>query len=106
MLDSEKERYDAITFLEFLVFVLDHYPVGKIIIILDNSRIHHARLNQPFLGENKRRLEFVFLPPYSPNLNLIEGLWKGLKETVIKKRIFLKHPEVQTGGSEVPPLNQ
>ncbi|WP_083815318.1 transposase [Thermoanaerobacterium xylanolyticum] len=27
-------------------------------------------------------MEFIFLPPYSPNLNRIEGLWKWLKETV------------------------
>jgi len=30
----------------------------------------------------------VFLPPYSPNLNLIEGLWKWLKETVINNVFF------------------
>ena len=56
--------------------------------ILDNARIHHAKLIQPFLEENKGRLELVFLPPYSPNLNLIEGLWKWLKETVINN-VFL-----------------
>ena len=85
---SEKEHYDATSFLEFLVFVLEHYPVGKIVMILDNARNHHAKLIQPFLEENKGRLELVFLPPYSPNLNLIEGLWKWLKETVINNVFF------------------
>ena len=33
--------------------------------------------------EHKDRLELVFLPPYSPNLNLIEGFWKWLKERVV-----------------------
>ena len=56
--------------------------------ILDNARNHHAKLIQPFLEENKGRLELVFLPPYSPNLNLIEGLWKWLKETVINNVFF------------------
>ena len=51
--------------------------------ILDNARIHHAKLLEPFLEENKEKLEFMFLPPYSPNLNMIEGLWKWLKEKVI-----------------------
>lgn len=88
ILCSEKEHYDAAAFLEFLVFVLDHYRVGKIVMILDNARIHHAKLIQPFLEENKGRLELVFLPPYSPNLNLIEGLWKWLKETVINNVFF------------------
>ena len=41
--------------------------------ILDNERIHHAKLIQPFLEEHQSRLKLVFLPPYSPELNLIEG---------------------------------
>ena len=53
ILCSEKEQYDATSFLEFLVFVLDHYPVGKIVMILDNVRIHHAKLIQPLLEENE-----------------------------------------------------
>ncbi|WP_114297809.1 transposase [Anaerobacterium chartisolvens] len=32
------------------------------------------KLLEPFLQENEDRLKFVFLPPYSPKLNLIEGL--------------------------------
>ncbi|MBS3198648.1 transposase [Turicibacter bilis] len=30
------------------------------------------KLIQPFLVEHKNRLNLVFLPPYSPELNLIE----------------------------------
>ncbi|WP_093471113.1 transposase [Paenibacillus popilliae] len=44
-----------------------------IVMILDNARIHHAKLLQPFLEENTR-LHFVFLPTYSPRLNIVEGL--------------------------------
>ncbi|MBE2952338.1 transposase, partial [Anoxybacillus flavithermus] len=54
-----------------------------VVMILDNARIHHAKLIQPFLKEHEDRLELVFLPPYSPQLNLIEGLWKWLKSDVI-----------------------
>lgn len=59
------------------------YPTEKIVMILDNSRIHHAKLLKPFLEENSERLQFVFLPPYSPKLNLIEGLWGWLKKEII-----------------------
>ena len=45
--------------------------------LFDNVRIHHAKLLKPFLDENKDRLELMFLPAYSPELNLIEGLWDG-----------------------------
>jgi transposase len=53
--------------------------LGKIVVILDNARIHHAKLLEPFLSANKNRIELVFLPPYSPKFNLIEGLWGWLK---------------------------
>lgn len=53
--------------------------------ILDNSKIIPAKLIQPFLNTHKNRLQLFFLPPYLPQLNLIEGLWKWLKERVINK---------------------
>ena len=86
---TEEERYDAKTFLKFLQKIVSEYESGKIVIILDNARIHHAKLIKPFLEENKERLELLFLPPYSPNLNLIEGLWKWLKNDVINN-VFYK----------------
>lgn len=84
----EEERYDAEIFLAFLKRVLKLYPTGKIVMILDNARIHHAKLLEPFLQENKDRLQFVFLPPYSPKLNMIEGLWGWLKSEVISNVFF------------------
>lgn len=79
----EEEKYDAEVFLKFLKKVLCLYPTGKIVMILDNARVHHAKLLEDFLSENKDRLQLVFLPPYSPKLNLIEGLWGWLKNDVI-----------------------
>lgn len=72
----EDKEYTAETFIKFLKQVLVIYPTGKIVMILDNARIHHAKLLQPVLEENTR-LSFVFLPPYSPQLNIVEGLWKA-----------------------------
>ncbi|MFD1413732.1 IS630 family transposase [Oceanobacillus jeddahense] len=84
----EEEKFDAAAFLKFLTATLEHYPIGKTVMILDNARIHHAKPLRPFLDENKGRLDLVYLPPYSPELNLIEGLWKWLKESVINNVFF------------------
>lgn len=84
----EREQYDAQTFLDFLELVLEQYPTGKIVMVLDNTRIHHAKLIQPFLEEQAERLSLVFLPPYSPNLNLIEGLWRWLKKSIIENVFY------------------
>ena len=92
---EEHKKYDAGVFLQFLKNVLSQYPNGKIVIILDNAKIHHAKLLEEFLEENKNRLELVFLPPYSPNLNKIEELWGWLKDSVINNVFFHSREEIQ-----------
>ena len=76
---EEHKKYDAGVFLGFLKTVLQKYPSGKIVMILDNAKIHHAKLLQDFLEENSERLELVFLPPYSPNLKKSKNCGAGLK---------------------------
>lgn len=93
---QEEERYTADVFLNFLENVLKQYPTGKVVMILDNARIHHAKIIQPFLEEHKNRLMLVFLPPYSPQLNLIEGLWKWLKQAVINNVFYKNVDEIKT----------
>lgn len=92
---EENEKYDAEVFLGFLNNALKLYPVGKIVMILDNSRIHHALLLEPFLKENSDRLQLKFLPPYSPKMNLIEGLWGWLKSEVINNVFFASVREIR-----------
>ncbi|MGL6107081.1 IS630 family transposase [Romboutsia sp.] len=92
---EEHKNYDAEVFLGFLKKVLEKYPTGKTIMILDNARIHHAKLIQPFLSDNKHKLELMFLPPYSLELNLIEGLWGWLKSNVINNKFFASLEEVR-----------
>ncbi len=72
---TEEGAYDAAAFLRFLERTLREYPTGKIVMVLDNTLIHHAKLIQP---------------PYSPQLNLMEGVWKWLKESVINN-VFFDH---------------
>ena len=53
-------------------------------LVLDNARYQRCRLVQDLaktLG-----IELLFLPSYSPNLNLIERLWKFVKKEVLNSR--------------------
>lgn len=84
----QEEQYTAKEFLSFLQQVLEKYKGDRIVMILDNARIHHAELIQPFLEEHKTHLTMVYLPPYSPNLNMIEELWGWLKASVINNVFF------------------
>ena len=56
--------------------------------ILDNAKIHHAKLLKPFLEEVKDRLELMFLLAYSQEFNLIEGVWGWLKSSIINNFFF------------------
>lgn len=92
---EEHEKYDAQIFNDFLENVLKQYSTGKIVIVLDNTKIHHAKLIQPFLNKVKDRLELMFLPPYSLEMNLIEGVWGWLKSSVINNVFYHSLPQVR-----------
>ena len=91
---EESEEFNAEIFLAFLKNVLKQYPSGKIVMVLDNSKVHHAILLNDFLKDNPR-LTFMFLPPYSPKLNIIEGLWGWLKDTCINNVFFKKFYQIK-----------
>lgn len=89
VLHIEDERINAQTMIALLQLILKNQKEGKIHIILDNARYYHAKLVKEFL-ENNPRIVFHFLPPYSPNLNIIERLWKILKQKVVYNKFYLK----------------
>jgi len=92
---QEDEEYTADKFLVFLQKVIEVYPTGKIAMVLDNARIHHAKLLEPFLEKQQGRVKLVFLPPYSPKLNIVEGLWKWLKSDVVNNVFYHSVAEIR-----------
>jgi transposase len=69
--------FNAQTYLEFLEYLLKRtYRKRMIHVILDNSGYHHAKLLGPWIRKHRRDIVFDFLPPYSPELNPIERVWK------------------------------
>ena len=64
-----------------------HQPKGKIIIIADNAKYYRSKLVSEYLQKNKR-IVLEFLPSYSPNLNLIERLWKFYKKKVLHNKYY------------------
>lgn len=81
--------FNAITFIEFLKQLLLHKQKGKILtLVLDNSRYHHANLFKTWLQRNQRKIQLLFLPPYSPDLNPIETVWKLTRKMCTHNRYF------------------
>jgi hypothetical protein len=64
--------------------VAEAVPVGPVTLVLDNARYQHAA---PVKALARRlRIELLDRPGYSPNLNLIERLWKFVKAEVLACR--------------------
>jgi transposase len=57
-----------------------------ITIVLDNARYQRCRLVMDLA--QKLGIELLFLPPYSPNLNLIERLWKLTKKECLNSKYY------------------
>jgi putative transposase len=74
---SRKE--DVTAFLEKIIL---ENPEGRILIILDNFKSHHAlKVAEKAL---ELGIDLIFLPPYSPDLNPIEFIWKSIKRIILK----------------------
>jgi len=59
---------------------------GKIHIICDNARYYRSKAVSQYLTTS--RIELIFLPPYAPNLNLIERYWKFFKKKLLYNSYF------------------
>ena len=87
---SRADKGNAKTFQKHLQKVLRTYKESnvKIIIVADNVRYHHAKIITAFLERNKQKIEIVFLPPYSPDLNPIERVWWYMRKRVTHNQYF------------------
>ena len=82
-------KFNAESFQRFLELLLIHRPRGKrLTLVLDNAKYHHARALQPWLHQHRKLLTLLFLPPYSPELNPIERVWKLTRRLATHNRHF------------------
>ena len=75
---------------------LRHPEAKKVHLILDNAPYNKSSLVRDLSKE--LRIEIMYLPAYSPNLNPIERLWKFTKKKVMANRYF---PDVETFQREL-----
>ncbi len=84
--ESNIDQESTITLFKQLLIL---YPTAKKIhVILDNAKYHYSKAVRDFASTNK--INLVYLPTYSPELNLIERLWKVFKKNVIYNKYYEK----------------
>lgn len=81
------DKVNGATTVSFLEQLKEAYPTAaKIHIILDQSGYHRSQLVKDAAAE--KNIALYYLPPYSPNLNPIERLWKVMNEQVRNNAFF------------------
>jgi transposase len=82
VLVQEDKMLNAEATISFFRKIEEAYPEKtRVHVFCDNARYYRNKTVIEYLKTSKVRLNF--LPPYSPNLNPIERLWKWMKERVI-----------------------
>src|SRR4051794_30910263 len=85
-----QKNLTAQSVIELFTLMMAKHPDTKYFrIYLDNARYQHAKLLREWIAQTKKDTGVTFdlrhLPAYSPNLNLIERLWKFLRKEALQK---------------------
>lgn len=94
----EQGKFNGETFLDFLKQLSRASRVSgkRVVLIADNARYHHARLHKEWRDQRAPGFALDFLPPYSPDLNPIERVWKLTRRLCTHNRYFSTLDEVIT----------
>jgi len=85
----EEDKFNAQTIEAFFSELVKHREFGKtMVVVLDNARFHHAKALSSWLEKHSENFSLGFLPPYSPELNHIERVWKLLRRLCTHNQYF------------------
>ena len=82
-----EETINADKMILLIKDIEENQPQGEIYLILDNARYNHAIKVTEYVKQSGR-IHLVFLPPYSPNLNIIERLWLFLHQKILYDKYY------------------
>jgi transposase len=83
------DEFDSDTFIEYLKLLLSEYHTGrKIVLVLDNASPHKSKKTKAYIKSQEAKIELLYLPPYSPDLNPAELVWKDIRACRTHNRYF------------------
>jgi len=83
---SIHHRKRSAELLKHLQLLIDYDPDHFWFVVLDNASAHTTTAIETFAAEHCQHIELVYLPTYSPHLNLIERLWRLMRSNVTRNR--------------------
>jgi transposase len=86
----ETERFNGQSFWDFLKLLRQRSrrPGQRVVVITDNARYHHAKMHKAWRDAQAPDFSLDYLPPYSPDLNPIERVWKLTRRLCLHDRYF------------------
>jgi putative transposase len=80
-----RDQHRSIEFIEFLKELDSYYPKKiKIVVILDNLRMHTSKETQKYLETVPQRFQFVFTPKHASWLNIIESFFSKMTRSMLR----------------------
>ena len=90
-----KFRVNATRFRRFLCHLKHEMRTDKIMLICDNASFHKAKWLTEWVSKQNNWLRLEFLPPYSPDFNPIERLWRWIKTEHMHNRCWKSLDELK-----------
>ncbi len=81
-----------------IIFIKKYSDEKEIHLILDGAGYNRSKSVKKFAKE--LNIKLVYLPPYSPNLNPIERLWKFMKKEVTANRYYENYDDFKGSLSQ------
>ena len=87
----ETDRFNGQSFCDFLKLLQRRSRQGGrrvVVVITDNARFHHAKMHHAWREAHAANFRLDYLPPYSPDLNPIERVWKLTRKLCLHDQYF------------------
>jgi transposase len=90
----QDKTINGVSTIELLKQITTFYEnkFTNVFVISDNGRSNKSKLVKAWIAEQSF-IKIIYLPPYSPNLNLIERLWKFMRKKVINTKYYSEFKE-------------
>ncbi|MDR2763884.1 MAG: transposase [Tannerella sp.] len=87
---------NALSICELLEQISKIYIGKKVTVILDSAKYQRFECHLVVQHAEKSNIELLFLPSHSPNLNIIERLWKWTKKECLNGKYYDTFDEFKT----------
>jgi transposase len=84
------DKFNGQTFWDFMKLLQDRsqHEGKRVVVISDNAKYHHAKMHKEWREDRAASFALDYLPPYSPDLNPIERVWKLTRKLCLHDQYF------------------